>query len=113
MLDTFYLPYPLTRWLPLPDAWWWDRIEEATLVLAIFMTVGLFTRVVTPLLALLFTYSFLLSQWNSYHHMLVFVWVLWILALSDCGRHFSLDALLFHRGRPARAHRPRPTAARR
>ena len=33
MLDKFYAPYPWTDWLPLPDLFWFSRLEEALLVL--------------------------------------------------------------------------------
>jgi len=89
---------PYFTWLPLPSAFWFARIEEAMLLLSVLFMLGLFTRIVTPLLAGSMSYVFLLSQWNHSYHILVFLVVLWILALTPCSRFFSLDAIV---GRPS------------
>ena len=94
MLDTFHAPYAWLEWLPLPTPFWFGRLEELLLVFSLLLTVGLGTRLVAPLTAALFTYLFFLSQWNYYHHLLLFVPVLWILAIWPSGRTFSLDAQL-------------------
>ena len=103
MLNTFHAPYTWLGWLPLPTPFWFGRLEEILLVLSLLLTVGLGTRLVAPLTAALFSYLFFLSQWNYYHHLLLFIPVLWILAIWPSGRTFSLDALLKPR------HLPEPT----
>ena len=92
LLDSWQMPF--FDWLLVPDAFWLARLEELLLVLAILLTCGLATRVVAIGTAGLFSYLFFLSQWNFHHHLFLFLLVLWILAATPCGRHFSLDALL-------------------
>ncbi len=92
MFDSWSMPYSLLEWLPIPSEFWWGRIEEALLLLSVLLTVGLFTRIVAPVLAGLFTYVFFLSQMHFYHHMLLYGIVFWILAFCRCGQHYSLDA---------------------
>lgn len=94
MLDTFHAPYAWLEWLPLPTPFWFGRLEDLLLVSSLLLTIGLGTRLVAPLTAALFTYLFFLSQWNYYHHLLLFLPVLWILAIWPSGRTFSLDAQL-------------------
>ncbi len=99
MLDTFRAPYPLFEWLPAPSAFWFARIEDALLALAILVTIGCLTRIAVPLLATLYAYVFFLSQFNFYHHLYFFLLVLWVLALNPCATWLSIDALM-QRGSP-------------
>ena len=99
MLETWRMPFPGLEWLPVPSTWGFARMEELLLVLAVLMTVGLFSRAVVPLTALLFNYLLLLSLWNFHHHVFCLSITLTILAFTPCGRHLSLDALLAGRGR--------------
>ena len=100
LLDGWRMPY--FDWLWLPNRFWFARLEEGLLVLAVLLTVGLATRLVAIATATTCSYLFLLSQWNFHHHLFLFLIVLWILAATPCGRHFSLDALLAD---PRRQHR--------
>ena len=45
----FAMPWPFLEWVPSPNLWLYNRIDEVLLVLAALVTVGLFTRVVVPL----------------------------------------------------------------
>jgi len=93
LLGGFTVPYAWLEWLPLPTPFWFARIEDALLVLAILVTLGLFTRIALFLLVPLFTYVFFSSQLNYYHHMFFLLCSLAILAFSRCEHRFSLDAL--------------------
>jgi len=89
----FWVPWPGMQWLPALPQLWISRLVLALTILSVFVALGLFTRWVTLAAALITTYLFLLSQCNYHHHMVLFICVLWILALSPSGRRFSLDAL--------------------
>jgi len=69
----------------------------ALALLAAFVALGLFYRVAAPLLALAFTYVFLLDQARYLNHFYLVVILGWILAILPAGRALSLDA----RMRPA------------
>jgi len=90
----FRMPYPGFDWLPVPNALWYDRIELSLMILAVFVMLGLFTRVAVPLLAVLFTYIHLISMWSFRHHYLSMFIVLWVLAFSRCDLRYSIDARL-------------------
>ena len=92
--DTWKMTYPGLDWLPQPTPFMFARLEDTLLICSVLLTVGLATRVVAPLTALLFSYLFFLSQWNFHHHLYLFLIVLWVLACSRCALHFSLDAVL-------------------
>ncbi len=94
LFGSWHMPYPFLEWLPVPGEFWWSRIEDALLLLSVLLIVGLFTRIVAPVLAVLFTYVFFLSQHHFYHHMLLYGIVFWILAFARSGQHYSLDAML-------------------
>jgi predicted DCC family thiol-disulfide oxidoreductase YuxK len=98
-IDAFRLPVPGFEWLPAPSLQVYRGIEVALLILALCFIVGLFTRMVGPIMAVLWTYLFLLSQFNYSHHVFTFVLVLLVLGFSRCGDHYSLDAYLFGAGR--------------
>ncbi len=85
--------YDWFAWLPLPSIEWCHRFEWILMILTVLIIVGAFTRIVLPLAALILTYFFMISPWNFYHHMLVYVIVLWILTFSPCHRHYSFDAI--------------------
>ena len=103
MLDSWHMPYRGLEWLPVPSEFWIGRIEDALLLGSILLTIGLFTRVAALGSAVLFTYMFLVSQLQFYHHLYVLGLVLWVLALSPSGRHYSIDALVAD---PARRGQP-------
>lgn len=105
MYGAFTMPWPLFDWLPSPSLWGYERIDEIGLVLLVLFTLGLFTRIVGPLLAGLYLYVFLATQLNYYHHVWCYTLVIAILAFSPCGEHYSLDALL-RRRRPPHPLRP-------
>lgn len=95
LLDEFRLPVPGFEWLPVPSfTSYWIVFDLGLLLLALLFTVGLFTRVVAPLLAAVFLYWTLLSQFFYYHHMATFLVVFVVMAFSDCGQFYSLDSLL-------------------
>ncbi len=90
----FRMPYPGFDWLPVPDSMWYNRIESSLMFLAVFVMLGLFTRFVVPLLAVLFSYIHLISMWSFHHHYLCMFVVLWVLAFSRCDLRYSIDARL-------------------
>lgn len=90
----FRLPVPGFEWLPPIDRGDVRLGESLVLALAVLMTVGLGTRVVTAAMAAVTLYYLLESQWNYLHHVNVYVWVFFIFALSPMGDHYSLDALI-------------------
>jgi hypothetical protein len=96
----FTMPWPKFDWLPAPTLWWYERIDEVGLLLLVLFTVGLFTRVVAPLLAGIFAYVFLATQLNYYHHVWCYTLVFAILAFSPCGERYSLDSYLRGKSMP-------------
>ena len=92
--DFFRNPIPGFEWLPHPTFTQFHMIENVVFVLTILFTLGLFTRIVGPLIALLYLYLFMLSQFIYYHHIMHFVVVLLILGFSNCSDHYSLDSLI-------------------
>ena len=92
MYGAFTMPWRWFEWIPSPDLWLYNRIDEVTLVLLVLFTVGLFTRFVGVLLSAIFAYVLLASQMNYYHHVWCYTLVLPILAFSRCNDHYSLDA---------------------
>lgn len=103
-LGDWKMPYSWLRWQPWPEPWVTEWLETLLLIAALLMTIGLATRLSALVTATIFTYLFFLSQWNYYHHMLLFVIGLWVLALSPCGEHFSVDASARSALRPPRKH---------
>jgi len=90
----FAMPWRFLEWVPAPSLWTYRRIDEVVLVLALMFTAGWLTRVVTPLIAVLFAYVLAASQANYYHHFWVFTIAFTVLAFSHCGDHYSLDSYL-------------------
>lgn len=94
-LNAFYMPVPGFEWLPVPSYELYCIMFDAGIMfLALFLAAGLFTRLVSILLAFLYLYWTLLSQFFYYHHAITFLVTLLILAGSNCGRSYSLDAYL-------------------
>jgi predicted DCC family thiol-disulfide oxidoreductase YuxK len=90
----FTMPWPGLGWVPSPNLWIYNRLDELLLFLALLMTVGLFTRFVVPLVAAIFIWILAASQVNYYHHFWLFTLLFTILAFSHCGERYSLDAYL-------------------
>ncbi len=105
----FRLPVPGFDWLPPMTAASQRSWDALALVLAVLLTVGLGTRVVSAALALLLLYALLESQFNYLHHVNVYVWVVCIFAISPVGEHYSLDAALRRLWARARGRTPRTT----
>jgi len=93
MVDRWHMPYPGLGWLPVPSQWMQMRIEELLLLGSILLILGLFTRVTTIVVAAMFSYMMLVSQFNYHHHRFALMIVLIILAFSRTGNGFSLDRL--------------------
>ncbi len=91
---SFNLPVPGFDWLPPIDAGDVRFGESLILTLAVLLTLGLGTRIVSALLALVGAYYLLESQWNYLHHVNVYVWVFVLFALAPMGDHYSLDAVI-------------------
>ncbi|MEE9382018.1 MAG: HTTM domain-containing protein [Nannocystaceae bacterium] len=89
-------------WLPIPSFDQLQLLEAVVVVLGAFFALGLFTRVVGPLVALGFAYIFFLSQFHYWHHAQCLLLVLLVLGFSPCADHYSLDALIrrYREGRP-------------
>jgi hypothetical protein len=87
-------PAPGFAWLPAPSFALYQSLIIVLFLLSILITVGLFTRYVAPLLALLLTYWFLLSEFFYSHHLFTFLLTFLVLGCSRCWERFSLDAYL-------------------
>ena len=108
-MEDFRLPVPGFEWLPVPSYEMYHALETMVLVLCVFFILGLFTRVVAPLLAGTYGYLFLLSQFTYSHHIFLFVLVLSVLAFAPINDHYSLDAYLFRTHKPAPKRSVLPT----
>ena len=93
-LDGFSNPVPGFDWLPTPSFLQYQAIEDILFVCAIFFIIGFFTRFFGVLIAVTYTYLFLISQFSYHHHFMNFVVVLLILGFSNCSDHYSLDSLI-------------------
>lgn len=94
-IAAFRMPMPGFEWLPIPSLEWYQHIESLTLILAVLFTIGLGTRYVGPLMALLYGYMFVLSQFSFHHHVFCLVIALLILGFSPCADYYSLDKFIF------------------
>ncbi|NIQ14477.1 MAG: HTTM domain-containing protein, partial [Candidatus Dadabacteria bacterium] len=92
--DVFRNPIPGFEWLPYPTLAQYHMIEDLMFILTIFFVVGLFVRIVGPLIAITYLYFFMLSQFVYYHHIMNFAVVFLILGFSNCSDHYSLDSLI-------------------
>jgi len=100
--DGFRNPLPGLDWLPVPDFYQYQFIEELLLVASVFFVIGLFTRFFGIFISLTYTYFFLLSQFSYYHHKFQFITVLLILGFSTCNQYYSIDSLIFKKDRKKR-----------
>lgn len=91
-LGGYRLPFPGFEFLPPLGYHAFGILDRTLLGLALIWTLGWQTRWTGPLLATLFTWRLGHSQFLYHHHVFLLTLVLWILAFSACGRHFSLDA---------------------
>jgi uncharacterized membrane protein YphA (DoxX/SURF4 family) len=98
--DTFNEPY--VSWYPeAPRAVYFALLGVAA-VAAVFMCVGLFTRVATVTTFAIVAYNLFLSTTHFHNNRAYLVIVLAALALAPCGREISVDAWLRRRrGLPA------------
>ncbi len=97
----FRAPVPGFGWIPNPSVALVQSVDTFQMYGAALVALGLFTPVITPLVALSLLYQHVLSQFTYVHHANVFVAVYVVLAFGHAGDHYSLDALLFRRRRPA------------
>lgn len=93
-IEGFRNAVPGFEWLPVPSFTQYQNIEIIIIILAVLFTIGLFTRYVGPVLAIIYTYLFLISQHNYHHHVFLIVIVLYILGFSNCYMHYSMDSYL-------------------
>jgi len=93
-LDGFRNPVPGFDWLPVPSVSQYQAIEDILFVCTVFFIIGFFTRFFGIVIALTYTYLFLLSQFSYHHHVMTFVVVLLILGFSSCNGHYSVDAFI-------------------
>lgn len=101
----FRAPVPGFGWVPSPTLAQVQTVDTFQMVGAVLLMLGLGTPVVAPLVALSMLWLHTLSQFSYVHHNNVYVAVLLVLAFANAGDHYSLDALLFRRGRPAPVRR--------
>jgi len=94
-LEGFRNPVPGFEWLPVPNFYQYQFIEEILLVASLFFILGIFTRYVGVFISLVYTYLFLLSQFSYHHHTFLFAVALLILGFSRCNDHYSIDSLIF------------------
>ena len=93
--DGFRNPLPGLDWLPVPDFYQYQFIEELLLVASVFFILGIFTRYTGIFISVVYSYLFLLSQFGYHHHTFLFVVVLLILGFSRCNDHYSIDSLIY------------------
>ncbi len=98
--DAFYEPY--AAWYPeLPDALYVGLLWLAAAA-AVFMSLGLLTRLATATTFVIVAYNLFLSTTHLHNNRAYLVIVLGLLAVAPCGRELSLDAWFRRRrGRPA------------
>lgn len=90
--DAFYEPY--ASWYPeFPRAVYIGLLWLAA-VAAVFMTVGLFTRLATATTFTIVAYNLFLSTTHFHNNRAYLVIVLGLLAVAPCGRELSLDSRL-------------------
>jgi vitamin K-dependent gamma-carboxylase len=101
--DAFYEPY--AAWYPeLPRGAYIALLWFAA-VAAIFMSLGLLTRLATATTFAIVAYNLFLSTTHFHNNRAYLVIVLGVLAVAPCGRELSLDALIRRRRGPP-AHDP-------
>ena len=93
-LEGFRNPVPGFDWLPVPSFQQYQAIEDILFVCTVFFIIGFFTRFFGVVIALAYTYLFLISQFSYHHHVMTFVVVLLILGFSSCNGHYSIDAVI-------------------
>ena len=104
---------PGFEWLGSLSRSEFQTAEGVVLALTVCFCLGFATRVTGALVALAGVWFLLSSQWNYLHHVNVYVWGVALLAMTPCGDHYSVDALLRRawarwKDRPARPVPPRP-----
>ncbi len=93
--DVFYEPY--ASWYPeLPGDVYVGLLWLGALA-AVFMTLGLLTRLATATTFAIVAYNLFLSTTHFHNNRAYLVIVLGLLALAPCGRELSLDAWLRRR----------------
>jgi hypothetical protein len=93
-MESFYNPHPLFEWLPSPSMEYFIIADYFLFVLTILFTIGLFTRIVGPLIALWFVYFTFSSQYHAYHHQVFFTFIFIVIGFSPCADYFSVDRFL-------------------
>ncbi len=101
-LEGFRNPVPGFEWLPVPNFYQYQFIEELLLIASVFFILGIFTRFIGVFISLTFTYLFLISQFNYHHHTFLFIVVLLILGFSRCNEHYSIDSLIYQKDKKKR-----------
>ena len=97
-LDEFSNPVLGFDWLPVPSFSQYQAIEDILFVCTVFFIIGFFTRFFGIIIAVTYTYLFLISQFSYHHHVMNFVVVLLILGFSNCSDQYSLDSIIRRRG---------------
>jgi vitamin K-dependent gamma-carboxylase len=101
--DAFYEPY--AAWYPEPPRGAYIALLWFAAVAAIFMSLGLLTRLATATTFAIVAYNLFLSTTHFHNNRAYLVIVLGVLAVAPCGRELSLDALIRRRRGPP-AHDP-------
>ena len=98
--DAFYEPY--AAWYPELPRGVYVALLWVAVVAAIFVSLGLLTRLATATTFAIVAYNLFLSTTHFHNNRAYLVIVLGVLAVAPCGRELSLDALLRRRrGVPA------------
>jgi uncharacterized membrane protein YphA (DoxX/SURF4 family) len=93
--DAFYEPY--AAWYPELPRGLYVALLWVAVVAAVFMAVGLLTRVATATTFAIVAYNLFLSTTHFHNNRAYLVIVLAVLAVAPCGRELSLDALIRRR----------------
>jgi uncharacterized membrane protein YphA (DoxX/SURF4 family) len=93
--DAFYEPY--ASWYPELPRGLYLALLWLAVVAAIFMSLGLLTRLATATTFAIVTYNLFLSTTHFHNNRAYLVIVLAVLAVAPCGREISLDTWLRRR----------------
>jgi vitamin K-dependent gamma-carboxylase-like protein len=93
--DAFYEPY--AGWYPELPRGLYLALLWVAVVAAVFMTVGLLTRLATATTFAIVAYNLFLSTTHFHNNRAYLLIVLAVLAVAPCGRELSVDALIRRR----------------
>lgn len=90
--DAFPAHFPYMEWVPIPSFEVYQWMQWSWLPLGILVAIGLCTRITAPLLAGTWLWWVLMSQHHYAHHVSHLAWVFVLIAFSQSGDHYSVDA---------------------